>query len=121
MLTSLSEQTTVEKGAQVTAQATQRLRQRVREESLAAVQLQNELAKLRVDVLTAHGRNAQLREVLAGVDAEIREKGATIEKYQVRGGKQGSEGLMSPRCLCGNVGRVCDWLAHGSHSSHEGS
>jgi hypothetical protein len=84
MLTSLSEQTTVEKGAQQTAGATARLRQRVREESLAVVQLQNELAKIRVDVLTTQGHNAKLKEALAAVDLEIKEKSATIEKYQVR-------------------------------------
>jgi uncharacterized protein YkwD len=57
MLANVSDQTTVEKSAQRTLKDVNATRQKVQEHYVQAVQLQNELAKIKVDLL-----NTQVRE-----------------------------------------------------------
>jgi hypothetical protein len=54
MLVSLSEQTTVEKGVHKTVDATRKVRKQIRTEEVNVTNLQNEIAKVRVDVLNTH-------------------------------------------------------------------
>ena len=83
MLTKLSEQTTAEKAAQKTAIGTKELKAKVRQQEMKSVQLQNELAKLSVDILNTEGHNEKLLETNAVMNEELVGKGATIEKYEL--------------------------------------
>ena len=44
--------------------------------------LQNDIAKTRVDALNVRARNAKLEETLAELNAELAEKGRAVEKYK---------------------------------------
>lgn len=83
MLNNLSDQTTVEKSAQKTAQTVQKTRGIVQEHHIQSVQLQNELSKIRVDILNTQAHNNKLKETLGTLDEELKEKGKTIEKYEI--------------------------------------
>ncbi|KAG2423494.1 hypothetical protein HXX76_015242 [Chlamydomonas incerta] len=83
MLAALSDQTTAEKATSKTAADTQELRKRIRTEELAVVETENELAKLQVDVLNTEAHNSRLGETLGLLDEELRDKGRTIEKYEL--------------------------------------
>ena len=50
---------------------------------MAVIQLQNELARLRVDILNTQAHNDRLKEALQLLDADLRGKMDTISKYEV--------------------------------------
>ena len=81
MLVNLSEQTTVEKGANKTVDATRKVRKAIRGEEVNVTNLQNEIAKVRVDVLNTQAHNGKLQETLDALESELKEKARTIEKY----------------------------------------
>ncbi|GIL43650.1 hypothetical protein Vafri_1318 [Volvox africanus] len=83
MLAALSDQTTAEKATSKTASDTSDLRRKIRAEELAVVETENELAKLQVDVLNTEAHNTRLAETLGLLDEELRDKGRTIEKYEL--------------------------------------
>lgn len=55
----------------------------IREKELKVVTVQNEVAKLTVDVLNTDAHNVQLNDTLALLDEELKEKINVVEKYQV--------------------------------------
>ena len=83
MLANLSEQTTVEKGVHKTAEATRETRRAIRAAETETTNLQNDIAKTRVDALNVRARNAKLEETLAELNAELAEKGRAVEKYEI--------------------------------------
>eukprot|EP00899_Mesostigma_viride_P013156 jgi/Mesvir1/21841/Mv04224-RA.1 len=83
MLTKLSEQMTEEKGAQKMARTCKELRAKAAEQTVQAVQLRNELAKIRVDILNTGAHCESLRTTLTSLDSELKEKLSTIEKYEL--------------------------------------
>ena len=83
MLANLSEQTTVEKGVHKTAEATRETRRAIRAAEAETTNLQNDIAKTRVDALNVRARNAKLEETLAELNAELAEKGRAVEKYEI--------------------------------------
>ena len=52
---------------------------------MAVIQLQNELARLRVDILNTQAHNDRLKEALQLLDTDLRGKMDTISKYEVGG------------------------------------
>lgn len=78
----LSEEVTLEKSAQKAIEVTKKLQDKVRQEELTAINLQNELAKVEVDVLNTQSHNDQLQQTLKLLDDELAERASTIEKYQ---------------------------------------
>ncbi|KXZ48987.1 hypothetical protein GPECTOR_24g277 [Gonium pectorale] len=83
MLAALSDQTTAEKASGKTAADTIELRRKIRAEELSVVETENELAKLQVDILNTEAHNSRLAETLGLLDEELRDKGRTIEKYEL--------------------------------------
>mmetsp|Transcript_9071 Transcript_9071/g.15585 ORF Transcript_9071/g.15585 Transcript_9071/m.15585 type:complete len:897 (+) Transcript_9071:228-2918(+) len=83
MLNNVSDQTTVEKSAQKTLQEVNGARKKVQEHYEQSVALQNELAKIKVDILNTQAHNTKLKETMNLLDEELKEKGKTIEKYEV--------------------------------------
>jgi chromosome segregation ATPase len=69
--------------ADKTAADIRALRKRVRDEELAVVAAQNELAKLQIDVLNTEAHNTRLSETLALLEEELGEKGGAVEKYEL--------------------------------------
>ena len=56
----------------------------VYDEELVVVQLQNELAKLEVDILHTQSHNLRLDQTLKLLDQDMNEKMQTISKYEVQ-------------------------------------
>ena len=81
-MASLGEQMATEKGTHATAQATEKLRLVVQDKEMAAAQLQNELARLKVDALNTVSHNAQLQAQLKATNAELVEKDALMAKCE---------------------------------------
>ena len=82
MLMKLSEQTTLEKGAQKAIQETKKVQVQVQQAELEAIGLQNEVAKINIDMLNTQMHNDSLEETLARLDADLKDRSATIDKYQ---------------------------------------
>lgn len=83
MVKALSDQTTAERSGHKAASDINELRRRVRDEELHVVEVQNEMAKLQVDLLNTEAHNARLTETLALLDEELTDKSRAIEKYEV--------------------------------------
>ena len=79
----LSEQTTVEKAGQKEKASAIALRKQIWEQEMVSAQVQNELAKIRVDMLNTEAHNDKLRETLKALNEELDEKTKTVEKYEV--------------------------------------
>ena len=56
----------------------------VYDEEALVVQLQNELARLEVDILHTQGHNLRLEQAMQLLNDDINEKMQTIGKYEVR-------------------------------------
>lgn len=56
----------------------------VYDEEMLVVQLQNDLAKLEVDVLHSQGHNVRLEQAMQLLNEDIHEKMQAIGKYEVR-------------------------------------
>lgn len=56
----------------------------VYDEEMLVVQLQNDLAKLEVDILHTQGHNVRLEQAMHLLNEDINEKMQTIGKYEVR-------------------------------------
>ena len=83
ILVNLSDQTTAEKTANKTVRNTQKIREQIRDEEMQSITLQNELAKVRVDILNTQAHNGKLKDTLVALDEDLKEKGKIIEKYEV--------------------------------------
>lgn len=55
----------------------------ISEKELKVVTVQNEVAKLAVDVLNTDAHNVQLSDTLGLLDEELKEKSNVAEKYQI--------------------------------------
>lgn len=82
MLKSLGEQIILEKSSQATVQGTLDLRQRVRAEDMVATEIQYELARIRVDILTVQNYNETVKEALVAIDDDVKFKFSLISKMQ---------------------------------------
>ena len=78
----LSEQTTVEKAGQKEKALAGSLRRQIFEQEMVSAQVQNELAKIRVDMLNTESHNDTLRSTLKVLNEELDGRVTTIEKYE---------------------------------------
>ena len=78
----LGEQLATEKGTQSLLTVTEKLKLQVQEKEMAGAQLQNELARIRVDTLNTKSHNTQLEATLKSTNAELAEKDALMLKYE---------------------------------------
>ncbi|KAG1659381.1 hypothetical protein FOA52_007844 [Chlamydomonas sp. UWO 241] len=83
MLAIVGDQSTADKSGSRTGKDVASLRKAVREQDLIAVGVQNELAKLQVDVLNTEAHNVRLADTMKLLDEECDDKASTIEKYEV--------------------------------------
>ncbi len=76
-------QKTLEKGASSAEQGAQRLGTNVREKEIQIGQLQNELARIRLDFQNTRGQNTKLKENLFEITAGLKDKDQLIERYEI--------------------------------------
>jgi chromosome segregation ATPase len=77
----LSDQTTLQRCSQATQDGAEKIRRTIHERELDATQLQNELARIRIDILNTAAHNEQLRTSLQAVLGLLKEREKLIDKY----------------------------------------
>lgn len=83
IMENLSNQTTIEKGAQNVWKITQKLKLTIHEKEIKMGEIQNEVARIKVDALNTGAHNKELRQTLDAYDNELLEKDKLIEKYEL--------------------------------------
>ena len=79
----MSTQTNVTKAVQNLLREQSKLLQKIHDRENEISEVENEISRTRVDALNANSSNDQLKEQLAAVTKDMKEKDALIEKYQV--------------------------------------
>lgn len=83
ILENFSNRTTIEKGAQNVWKNTQKLKQEIHGKEIKMGEIQNEIARIKVDSLNTSAHNKELKQTLNAYDKELKEKDKLIEKYEV--------------------------------------
>jgi len=83
IMENLSDQTTIEKGAQNVWKTTQKLKTEIHEKEIKMGDVQNEVARIKVDSLNTGAHNKELEQTLSAYDKELQEKDKLIEKYEL--------------------------------------
>eukprot|EP00741_Cyanophora_paradoxa_P005130 tig00000863_g4972.t1 len=83
ILTQLSEQKTIDKGTQNVIVLIQKMRKQIHDKEMQQAQLNNEVARIRVDMLNTGSHNTRLHENLKELEAELKQRSALIEKYEL--------------------------------------
>eukprot|EP00967_Tisochrysis_lutea_P140235 scaffold256018_cov31-Tisochrysis_lutea.AAC.1 len=91
VMATVSEQTTLEKGTQNTIADAKKVRVQVSEKEMATAQLENELARLKVDTLNVRSHIGQLKSTLKEYNTELAEKDALMAKYEVEARRRNVE------------------------------
>ena len=83
LLETLSKQNTLEKGASSVYKAMLQLKREIQAKEAKMGEIQNEVARIKVDALNTEAHNQELTQILKSYDAELKEKDRLIEKYEV--------------------------------------
>merc|ERR1719353_429068 len=78
-----STQTTVSKAQANLDKSSKQVQVVIHEKEIETSSMQNELARIRVDALNTDAHNMQLRDTLAKLVGELKEKDTLIEKYEM--------------------------------------
>lgn len=76
------EQVTIEKGAQNVFKLTKKIAEQIHEKELQISEVENELARIRVDSLNTKAHIKELEETHKEFESELKEKDKLIEKYE---------------------------------------
>eukprot|EP01012_Entosiphon_sulcatum_P006174 TRINITY_DN1288_c0_g1_i1.p2 TRINITY_DN1288_c0_g1~~TRINITY_DN1288_c0_g1_i1.p2 ORF type:complete len:881 (+),score=378.54 TRINITY_DN1288_c0_g1_i1:94-2736(+) len=79
----LNQQTTLKKGSQSTLQQIEKMKSLTRDKELQVTQMENELARIRVDSLQTSAHNEVLKATLAELEKELQANDRLIERMQV--------------------------------------
>ena len=77
------EQTTASKAARNLVKLSVEVQHRIHEKEVDMSQMENELARIKVDCLNTAAHDKQLRSTLTGLVQELKEKDSLIEKYEL--------------------------------------
>lgn len=91
VMANLGEQMAVEKGTANTAKEAAHVRLSVQDKEMEQAQLQNELARLKVDALNTVSHNSQLAALLKSTNLELVEKDALMAKYEAESRRRNTE------------------------------
>eukprot|EP01063_Lacrimia_lanifica_P035963 TRINITY_DN699_c0_g1_i1.p1 TRINITY_DN699_c0_g1~~TRINITY_DN699_c0_g1_i1.p1 ORF type:complete len:897 (+),score=492.25 TRINITY_DN699_c0_g1_i1:69-2759(+) len=83
VLETLSMQTTLKKGSQSVLQEIERMKNTISEKELQVTQMENELARIRIDTLQTQSHNEVLKGTLGELEKELSSRDQLIEKFQV--------------------------------------
>ncbi|CCW66164.1 unnamed protein product [Phytomonas sp. Hart1] len=78
----LTEQTSLKKGSQDVLREIEKIKETINTKEVQITNMENELARIRVDYLQATAYNETLQETLDGLETELQTRGALIEKMQ---------------------------------------
>lgn len=91
VMANLGEQLATEKGTANTAKEAEQVRLEVQDKEMEQAQLQNELARLKVDALNTVSHNKQLEAQLKAINAELVEKDALMARYEAESRRRNTE------------------------------
>eukprot|EP00667_Euglena_gracilis_P002731 EG_transcript_2736 len=83
VMETLNAQTTLKKGSQSTLQAIEKMKSHIRDKELQVTQIENELARIRVDTLQTQAHNDVLKATLADLEKELQANDNLIERMQL--------------------------------------
>mmetsp|Transcript_125350 Transcript_125350/g.217322 ORF Transcript_125350/g.217322 Transcript_125350/m.217322 type:complete len:902 (-) Transcript_125350:541-3246(-) len=83
VMETLSNQTTLKKGSQSVLQSIEKLKGSIRNKELVVTQMENELARIRVDTLQTTAHNEVLKGTMAELEKELQANDKLIERMQV--------------------------------------
>ncbi|KEG15290.1 hypothetical protein DQ04_00121220 [Trypanosoma grayi] len=83
IMESLSKQTTLKQESHGTLHEIEKIKESIRAKELQVTQMENELARIRVDTLQAQSHNETLKTTLSEVEKEIQSRGVMIERMQM--------------------------------------
>eukprot|EP00455_Lapot_gusevi_P048339 TRINITY_DN6659_c0_g3_i1.p1 TRINITY_DN6659_c0_g3~~TRINITY_DN6659_c0_g3_i1.p1 ORF type:complete len:906 (-),score=334.81 TRINITY_DN6659_c0_g3_i1:228-2891(-) len=119
MLESLSNQMTLEKGAQNVLKEGQKLRTKIEEKEQKLADLQNEVARIKVDALNTIAYNQELKSTLDECMKELKEKEELIEKYEVEI-RQRHDEIEKKQIYVGRLNRKYDSLVSNMEDENTG-
>ncbi len=79
----IDEQASVDKSAKVAHRALQQLKKEIKEKEAKMGEVQNEVARIKVDALNTNAHNVELTQTLQAYDQELKSKDKLIEKYEM--------------------------------------
>ncbi|RNF03523.1 uncharacterized protein Tco025E_08166 [Trypanosoma conorhini] len=83
IIESLSKQTTLKQEGHGTLQEIEKIKESIRAKELQVTEMENELARIRVDTLQAQLHNETLKTTLGELERELRSRGTMIERMQM--------------------------------------
>lgn len=86
-----SQQKVLQEGTENTLKDTMTVFEQIQEKEQEVVQFENEWARVRVDALNTQAHNDGLRQTLAALDAELKEKTELSDRYEVEIRKRNNE------------------------------
>lgn len=79
----VSNRTTIEKGAQNVWKTTLKLEKDIHQKQIQMGEIENEIARIKVDALNTDAHNKELKSTLDAYDKELQDKDHLIEKYEL--------------------------------------
>ena len=82
VMETLNKQTTLKKGSQSALQDIEKLRNLIREKEMQVTNMENELARIRVDTLQTQSHNEVLKQTVEELEKELQSRDSLVEKMQ---------------------------------------
>jgi chromosome segregation ATPase len=82
VMETLNQQTTLKKGSQSALRDIEKLKNTIRDKEMHVTQMENELARIRVDTLQTQSHNEVLMQTVAELEKELQTRDTLIEKMQ---------------------------------------
>lgn len=82
VMETLNKQTTLKKGSQSALQDIEKLRNLIREKEMQVTNMENELARIRVDTLQTQSHNEVLKQTVEELEKELASRDSLVEKMQ---------------------------------------
>eukprot|EP00906_Rhabdomonas_costata_P029190 RCo041213 len=83
VMETLNTQATLKKGSRSTLQAVEKMKQQIRDKELQVTQVENELARIRIDTLQTQAHNEVLKATMQELEKELAANDYLIERMQV--------------------------------------
>lgn len=83
VMETLSKQTTLKKGSLAALQDIERMKNAIHDKELQVTQMENELARIRVDTLQTESHNEVLKQTVGELEKELQSRDSLIERMQV--------------------------------------
>lgn len=83
VMETLNKQTTLKKGSQSALMDIEKMKNVIRDKEMHVTQMENELARIRVDALQTQSHNEVLKQTVAELEKELQSRDTLIEKMQV--------------------------------------